>query len=425
MAEVEQERVRWTTEATRTLSAQQEALAAERAILQQLKNTEEHRRSQEAFETQRLQQQFQDLRATVAASLVSDESGDSGSTKSVSGKKSPNRPESRKSSTRKAKENPGSPPSDAGDDSDSSSDDGDNSDSSSSGSEDSLDNDDSSGTAAAKTTKDGTTVWNFRPYINYNAVEKFNDTAPKEDRVNWWERFTDMAAQGSWPDKMKIRQFRSRMPATIRDWYAQLPKSTRHNWKLLSTKFKKLYCRTTGSYAERYFTTKMRSSETALQFFYRLNAAAVKAEIPFQTSSKRRKLHLRRFVKKLKDVQLKTALEGHQFQSISEVERVLRRHEDVWREDGYEMPPTRTRDARADNLPRGGLKPRRPGHAFLTQNVDSGNPPVVEKYVQFQTPEVEEQPRVADPETPEYGPDDYVPSMPEIHVRPSRLKQEH
>ncbi|OWY99343.1 hypothetical protein PHMEG_00029662 [Phytophthora megakarya] len=109
-------------------------------------------------------------------------------------------PESRKPSARNAKEDPGSPPSDPRDDSDSSSDAGHNSDSSSSGSEDSLDNDDGSGTAASKTTKDGTTVWNFRPYINYNAVEKFNDTAPKEDRVNWWERFTDMAAQGSWPD---------------------------------------------------------------------------------------------------------------------------------------------------------------------------------------------------------------------------------
>ncbi|OWZ04769.1 hypothetical protein PHMEG_00023274 [Phytophthora megakarya] len=67
MADVEQERARWTAEATRALGAQQEALAAERANLQQLKNTEEHRRNQEASETQRLQQQFQDLRATVAA----------------------------------------------------------------------------------------------------------------------------------------------------------------------------------------------------------------------------------------------------------------------------------------------------------------------------------------------------------------------
>ncbi|OWY92072.1 hypothetical protein PHMEG_00039073 [Phytophthora megakarya] len=209
---------------------------------------------------------------------------------------------------------------------------------------------------------------------------------------------------------MKIRQFRSRVPVTIRDWYAQLPNSTHHNWKLLSTKFKKLYCCTTGSYAERYFTIKMRSSETALQFFYRLNTAAVKAEIPFQTSSKRRELHLRGFVKKLKDVQLKTALEGHQFQSISEVERVLRRHEDVWRKDGCETPPTRTRDDRADNLPRGGLKPWRPGHAFLTQNVDSRTLPLWKSVSSFRL----RKSRTASGETPDYGPDDYVPSMPEM-----------
>ncbi|OWZ19787.1 LOW QUALITY PROTEIN: hypothetical protein PHMEG_0005909 [Phytophthora megakarya] len=41
-----------------------------------------------------------------------------------------------------------------------------------------------------------------------------------------------------------------RAQTTIRDWYAQMPKSTRHSWKLLSIKFKKLYCRNTGSYAE-------------------------------------------------------------------------------------------------------------------------------------------------------------------------------
>ncbi|OWZ02354.1 hypothetical protein PHMEG_00026094 [Phytophthora megakarya] len=167
MAEVEQERVRWTAEATRALGAQQEALAAERANLQQQENTEEHRISQEASETQRLQQQFQDLRAT-----------------SGSGKKGSIRHEFKKYSAHKARENPGSSPSDPGNGSDSSSDNEDNSDSSSSGSEDSLDNDDGSGTAAAKTTMDGTTVWNFKPYINYNAVEKCNTTVSKEDQVN-------------------------------------------------------------------------------------------------------------------------------------------------------------------------------------------------------------------------------------------------
>ncbi|OWZ04051.1 hypothetical protein PHMEG_00024119 [Phytophthora megakarya] len=45
--------------------------------LQQLKNTEDYRRCHEASETQRLQQQFQDLRATVAALLHPDATTDS------------------------------------------------------------------------------------------------------------------------------------------------------------------------------------------------------------------------------------------------------------------------------------------------------------------------------------------------------------
>ncbi|OWZ14380.1 hypothetical protein PHMEG_00012153 [Phytophthora megakarya] len=125
-------------------------------------------------------------------------------------------------------------------------DDGDNYDSSSSGSQDSLDNDDGSGAAASKPTIDGTTA----VYQTTSAVEKFNETDPEENRVNWWGRFTVMAAPGSWLNKMKIHQFRSRVPATIRDWYDQLPKSTRRNWKRLSTKFHKLYYLSTGSYAE-------------------------------------------------------------------------------------------------------------------------------------------------------------------------------
>ncbi|OWY94531.1 LOW QUALITY PROTEIN: hypothetical protein PHMEG_00035707 [Phytophthora megakarya] len=70
------------------------------------------------------------------------------------------------------------------------------------------------------------------------------------------------------------------------------------------------------------------------------------------------------------------------------------------RRRGREMPEPTTYPVEASNLD--------------GQNVDSGTPPVVEKHVQFQTPEVEEQPRAVDSETPEYGPDDYVPSIPEM-----------
>ncbi|OWY97435.1 hypothetical protein PHMEG_00032029 [Phytophthora megakarya] len=108
-----------------------------------------------------------------------------------------------------------------------------------------------------------------------------------------------------------------------------LPKCTRHDWKQMSRRFRKLYIGTTGSYLEMYFTMTMTDHETRLQFFYRLNAAAVKAEVKFKSSSKLRESHIRRFIKKLRNDQLKTALEGYMFQSIADLERALRRHEDV------------------------------------------------------------------------------------------------
>ncbi|GMF63205.1 unnamed protein product [Phytophthora fragariaefolia] len=192
-----------------------------------------------------------------------------------------------------------------------------------------------------------------------------------------------MAAQASWPDKMKIRQLRGRMSSSLRDWYAQLPKSTRHNWKKLSRRFKVMYCRTTGSYSERYYNMKVRSGETPRKFSYRLNAAAVKAGIEFQKSSKHRERHLRRFIKKLKDTQLKTALQRQKFKSISEVEHALRHHEDIWREEGYDTPPSR-RDFRADNDPQGRVKARRPGRAFVAQGSEPDPDSEPERRVRFE-----------------------------------------
>ncbi|EGZ18130.1 hypothetical protein PHYSODRAFT_261346 [Phytophthora sojae] len=246
---------------------------------------------------------------TVTASKSSaskSESAAKGSASSAAKKSAAKKSASRRSSSRKGSKEDADPPSSDPDDSDSSSSDSSDDDSSSCDYSTSSSDDFDLDLTTSTTTKEGTTVWTYRPYINYNAVEKFSEDASVEDRVGWWEKFTDMAAQGSCPDKMKIRQLRGRMSSSLRDWYAQLPKSTRHNWKKLSRRFKVVYCR-----------------ETPRKFFYRLNAAAVKAGIEFQKSSKHRERHLRRFIKKLKDTQLKTALQGQKFKSISEVEHAL------------------------------------------------------------------------------------------------------
>ncbi|OWZ04417.1 LOW QUALITY PROTEIN: hypothetical protein PHMEG_00023686 [Phytophthora megakarya] len=188
--------------------------------------------------------------------------------------------------------------------------------------------------ATTTNTADGTTIWNCRPYIDYINLEKFDEKASKDNRVNWWERFSNMALQGFWSDTMKILQepdahsVQGLIHAAIRDCFTQLPKSTHHDWKQMSHRFRKLYIDTTGSYSERYFTMKMTDHETPLQFsyrlnaaafFYRLNADAVKAEVKFKSSSKLRVSHIGRYIKKLQNDQLKTALEGHRFQSIADL----------------------------------------------------------------------------------------------------------
>ncbi|GMF51710.1 unnamed protein product [Phytophthora fragariaefolia] len=307
-------------------------------------------------------------------------------------KGSSKRPPSRRTSSRKGEKEDADPPSSDPDDSDSSSSGSSDGCSSSSGFSSSSSDDMDLDLTTSTTTKEGTTVWTYRPYINYNAVEKFNEDASVEDIVGGWERFIDMASQGSWPDKVRIRQLRGRISSALRDWYAQLPKSVRHNWKQLSHRFKVIYCRTTGSYAERYYTMKVRSGETALKFFYRLNAAAVKAGIQFQKPSKRRERHLRRFIKKLKDTQLKTALQGQRFKSISDAEHALRRHEDIWREEGYDTPPPKTRDFRADNDHQGRFRPRRSGRAFVVQDSEPDSDSEPERRVRFEELDDEEMP---------------------------------
>ncbi|OWZ12142.1 LOW QUALITY PROTEIN: hypothetical protein PHMEG_00014738 [Phytophthora megakarya] len=142
---------------------------------------------------------------------------------------------------------------------------------------------------------------------------------------------------------MKARPFRSRMPTAIRDWFTQLLKSRRHNWEQMSRRFRKLYIGTTGSYSERYFTMKMTDHET--------HDTAVKAEVKFKSISK-------------------LPLEGHRFQSITDLERALRRHEDVWCEQGYTSPaPKKPSDFRTDNVHRVRAQIRGPARrrAFVAQ----------------------------------------------------------
>ncbi|KAE9270145.1 hypothetical protein PR003_g30925 [Phytophthora rubi] len=63
--------------------------------------------------------------------------------------------------------------------------------------------------------------------IPHDALEKFDERGPLDDRVNWWERFMYYATMAPWDEKTRIVQLRMRLSGSLKDWCAQLPDSTR------------------------------------------------------------------------------------------------------------------------------------------------------------------------------------------------------
>ncbi|POM79488.1 LOW QUALITY PROTEIN: Hypothetical protein PHPALM_2832, partial [Phytophthora palmivora] len=166
---------------------------------------------------------------------------------------------------------------------------------------------------AATQAQAGTTLLTLKPFMNSNNLGEFDPRATLRERIHWWERFTNMASQGGWSTKTRIQELKLKLPVSARDWFNQLPKSVSRDWKELSSEFKKRYC------AVIVFREVMKDSEPPLEFFYRLNSAAGKADIDFGRSSKRLEKHVLRFITKLKDARLKTSLQGQRFRHISDL----------------------------------------------------------------------------------------------------------
>jgi hypothetical protein len=225
-------------------------------------------------------------------------------------------------------------------------------------------------TKTSSTTKVGSNFLTVRPYVNPNSLEKFDEKASIGDRKSWWERFVNMTDQGGWTDKVKLSELKMKMSSAVRNWRGQLQKHVQSNWKALSKEFRRKYLKTRTSESERYFTIKQKTSETPLEFLYRLNEAAVKAGIKYRSSGIWRAQHVKRFMKSLKDKQLKSILVNQKFDDVDDLEYVLQQEEDLALDGEYDTPPPKTRDFRADNVQQGRFKPRRPGRAFVA-NADT------------------------------------------------------
>ncbi|KAE8952270.1 hypothetical protein PR001_g33370, partial [Phytophthora rubi] len=185
------------------------------------------------------------------------------------------------------------------------------------------------------------------------------------DRRSWWERFVSMSVQGGWTDKMKISELKMKMSSAVRNWRGQLSKHVQNDWKRLSREFKRKYLKVRTSESERYYTMRQKSNESAMEFFYRLNEAAVKAGIRYKKGKRDSAHHIKRFIKNLRDQQLKAILRNTRFHNLDDLEYVLQQDEDLGLDGGYDTPPPRTRNFRADNIPPRRFKPGRQGCAYI------------------------------------------------------------
>ncbi|OWZ12866.1 hypothetical protein PHMEG_00013902 [Phytophthora megakarya] len=171
-----------------------------------------------------------------------------------------------------------------------------------------------------KATQGDTTTMTIRPFVTASSLDDFDEKASLSERTRWWERFQTLSFQGGWSDKMKVYELRLKLSSSARNWRSQLSPHVRCGWTRFSKQFKVKYCKSKMSDSERYYTMKQRKAETPLDFLYRLNVAADRADIRYKKSERRREQHVKRFTHRLADSQLKNILKSQRFKSMDDAE---------------------------------------------------------------------------------------------------------
>ncbi|EGZ25036.1 hypothetical protein PHYSODRAFT_326081 [Phytophthora sojae] len=168
-----------------------------------------------------------------------------------------------------------------------------------------------SGSSSSSSNSDDSPAEDHSTSVNSSTLRRFDEAASMGDRRSWWERFLNISAQGGWTEMTELRELKMKMSAPVRSWRAQLSKHTQKDWNKLAKEFRRKFLKSRTSEPERYFTMKQKSGETAMQFFYRLNEAAIKADIRYKKDKK----------------------------DVDDLEYILEQGEDFDLDGGYDTPP--------------------------------------------------------------------------------------
>ncbi|OWY97064.1 LOW QUALITY PROTEIN: hypothetical protein PHMEG_00032496, partial [Phytophthora megakarya] len=169
----------------------------------------------------------------------------------------------------------------------------------------------------------------FNPMVNITALEDFDEKQPLAVRTRWPEKFQSIADMGRWSDHAKYCTLK--LSSAVRDLRGNLDESLE-----ALCESREEYCKAKTPDSEYQYMTFQRKSEPPREFYYRLNKIAGKADIDIKSTDVARERHLKVFIKKLKDTQLRSTLQGQRARSLKDFEHILKHHEEIWWSDDRE-----------------------------------------------------------------------------------------
>ncbi|KAE8986781.1 hypothetical protein PR003_g23113 [Phytophthora rubi] len=126
-------------------------------------------------------------------------------------------------------------------------------------------------------------------------------------------------------DEEKCLTLADLLSGPAKNWYRQLPRSTRNKWTELLKSFQIQYCEFGVSVARQYYQARKRSDELALEYLHRLNVAGLRARLKVKDgNTKEQKEHVDHFIETLGDPELADRLTLLRLSDADDLEEVLR-----------------------------------------------------------------------------------------------------
>ncbi|CAI5713846.1 unnamed protein product [Peronospora effusa] len=169
---------------------------------------------------------------------------------------------------------------------------------------------------------------NVVPRIRLSAIsdlKEFHGRGQDEDRARIWVSTVKTAfIRNQEPDDERCLVLGGLLTGPAQNWYRQLGRSVRGNWKDLIQEFMIRFCGTGVPVVRQYYHAKKRSEETPLDYLYRLNVLGLRAKMKIKDGShKIQKDHVDHYILAVNDPELADKVTMLRLADVEELEEVL------------------------------------------------------------------------------------------------------